>query len=195
MKPVQFPSALLCSSALLATAAAPALADSHAVILSVTEANLPPNPPAQPQSSLTINGQGFRPGGNVYLGSMAITRQCPLNQAGTVYSCTVTAILPGEWRVLVKGQGDDDESAAVFDITVPMVGAAGPAGAAGPQGPQGPAGPAGPTGATGAAGANGKDGPPGATGATGQGLSVAGQFCPSPMVLAGFNFVGAIACR
>ncbi|MGH6846818.1 MAG: IPT/TIG domain-containing protein [Methylocella sp.] len=194
MKPAQIPSALLCSGALLATAAAPALADSHAVILSVTEADLPLNPPAPPQSSLTINGQSFRPGGNVYLGSMGITNLCPLNQAGTVYSCTVPAITPGEWRVLVKGQGDDDH-AAVFDITVPMVGPAGPTGPAGPAGMQGPQGPAGPTGATGAPGAAGMNGAAGATGATGLGVSVAGQMCTGTMVLAGFDASGMIQCR
>jgi len=163
MKLAQFPSAILCSSLLLGTAAAPASA-----AVTIFEAQL-----NSALTLLTITGQDFTKRSTVSLGTSNITSLCSLgNTTGTIITCTFSpALTPGEYRIVVldPAAGVSD----VFDLTTPLVGPAGPAGTTGPAGPAGPigatgaAGPAGPIGATGAAGPAGPMGPMGLPGAQG----------------------------
>ncbi|MGH6846820.1 MAG: hypothetical protein ACREC0_05105 [Methylocella sp.] len=185
MKPAQFPSALLCSSALLATAAAPALAGDIAIFAVQLNAA---------QTQLTITGKGFTTKSKVSLaGSQIAPPNGCIATPGTLITCTFTpALNPGDYRLAVGGSGDDF---AVFDVAVPMAGSKGATGAAGATGPQGPQGPAGPTGATGAAGANGNAGAAGATGSPGPSFALAGQTCGSYGQVTGITGSNAIQCR
>ncbi|MGH6812948.1 MAG: IPT/TIG domain-containing protein [Methylocella sp.] len=147
------------------------------------------------QTRLTINGQGFRAGDKVFLGPTDITSKCTLGSP-TLITCAFTpAIIPGEYRLFVKGRGDSDENSAVFDLTSPpsLVGPAGPKGMTGATGPQGPIGPIGPTGPAGPTGATGPIGPPGPQGPPGTNVA-AGQSCGAFGVITGFNSGGNIIC-
>ncbi|MGH6840433.1 MAG: hypothetical protein ACREDT_16930, partial [Methylocella sp.] len=172
MKPAQFPSAILWSSALLAAAASPAFADeSHVAIFSV-QLNAA-------ETQMTITGKGFTTAGKVFLSGSQIAPPNGLCSAtpGTLITCTFAAALnPGDYRLTAGGSGDEF---AVFDVAFPMAGPTGPAGAAGPAGPQGLQGPAGPMGPTGATGANGTAGAAGATGMPGPSFALATQTCGS----------------
>jgi hypothetical protein len=158
MKLAQIPAAILYSSFLLATTAAPAAPSS----VTIFEAQL-----NSALTLLTITGQGFTKRSNVSLGTDNITSLCSLgNTTGTIITCTFSpALTPGEYRIVVldPAAGVSD----VFDLTTPLVGPAGPAGPTGPMGPGGPPGPMGLPGAQGIPGAQGLQGPPGSTGPTG----------------------------
>ncbi|MGH6846819.1 MAG: hypothetical protein ACREC0_05100 [Methylocella sp.] len=188
MKPAQIPSAILCSSALLASAAAPALADSHVAIFTV---QVDPT-----ETVMTITGKGFSKHSKVFLATTPITGFCNFAGVPTLITCAFTPpalpIAAGEYR-LAAGNSDDDF--AIFDVTVPMAPPAGPAGAAGTPGMQGPQGPTGPAGATGATGTAGMDGAAGATGATGPGVNLEGQSCPGTFAATrGFDANGNLKC-
>ena len=157
MKLAQIPSAILWSSLLLVTAAAPASASNITIFSAQLNSAL---------TQLTIYGQGFAAGDKVTFGAGDVTSLCNLGSSTTITCTSPTAVNPGEYRVGVLnpsaiGQFD------VFDVTVGAVGPAGPAGPPGPAGPIGPAGPTGPTGLTGPPGPTGLTGPAGPTGPTG----------------------------
>ena len=144
MKPAQILSAILWSSLLLGTAAAPASASNVTIFKVHINSS---------QTQLKIKGQGFTTGGKVTLGvgPTDITSQCSLASAKLI-TCTFgppaypSGLTAGEYRLTVfdsNGQFD------VFDLTTPLVGPAGPAGPTGAIGPGGPAGPQGPAGTTG----------------------------------------------
>jgi hypothetical protein len=122
----QIPSAILWSSLLLVTAAAPASALNKTIFAAQLNSAL---------TQLTIYGQGFAATDRVTFGAGDVTGIC--NLASTTITCTTnTPVSPGEYRVGVfnpnaigvAGQFD------VFDLTVPATGPAGPAGPAGPDG-------------------------------------------------------------
>jgi hypothetical protein len=153
MKLAQIPSAILCLSLLLVTAAAPASAQNKTIFSAQVNSAL---------TQLTLLGQGFAQTDRVTFRGVDVTNQCSIGS--TMITCTANSpVNSGQYRVSVLdpnpgGQFD------VFDLTIPAAGATGPAGPAGPAGPIGPAGPAGPQGPVGPAG---PQGPTGATGATG----------------------------
>ena len=156
MKLARIPSAILWSSLLLVTAAAPASAQNKTIFSAQLNS---------PLTQLTLLGQGFAATDRVTFRGVDVTNQCSLGS--TMITCTANSpVNPGQYRVVVLdpnpgGQFD------VFDLTVPAAGATGPAGPAGPQGATGPAGPQGPIGPIGLTGPAGPQGPIGLTGPAG----------------------------
>lgn len=145
------------------------------------------------QTTLTIAGTGFTPGGRVFLGPTEITSKCKFaNSANTEISCLFApALTQGEYRLTVSNiQGQSDK----FDLAVPIIGSPGPAGPkgnTGPAGPPGAPGPQGPQGAQGLQGAPGPAGPQGAQGLPGApgapGLSNVNIVLATGVVSTGFN--------
>ncbi len=165
MKPARIPAAILCSSVLLATAAAPASADDSHIVIFGVQLN-------SQLTQMTITGKNFIAGGKVFLAGRQITspNSCSTTP-GTLITCTfATPLNLGESQLLVRGrEGEFD----VFDVTIGAQGLQGPKGdtgapgATGPQGNPGATGATGPQGNPGATGATGPQGNPGATGAPG----------------------------
>ena len=149
MKPAQILSAILWSSLLPVTAAAPASASNVTIFGARLNSAL---------TQLTIVGQGFAAGDMVTFGGGDVTNLCSLGSSTNITCTSTSPVNPGEYRLVVLnptaiGQFD------VFDVTVPI---AGPAGPAGPPGPAGPMGAQGAMGAQGIQGIQGPQGPPAA---------------------------------
>jgi len=131
MKLAQIPSAILWSTALLVTAAAPAFADGVAIFGAQLVSPAQP-PPAQ---QMIITGKGFTALSKVHFGTANITTECSLGNPSLITCAFTPAITPGEYRLVV---GSSDGDFGVFDVTAPLAGPAGPAGPTGAAGPMGP---------------------------------------------------------